>query len=120
VSGDLFQGVWDGAACTGPNSGPVTRNVWQQYVMTYNSATSTVNGYIDGVYEGSLPGVTRVSPITLILDYFYYGIMAADPQSFGDGTALAGDWSIFRVYKRALSDTDVLQNYLATAPRYSA
>jgi hypothetical protein len=120
VSGSLFQGVWDGAACTGPNSGPVTRNVWQQYVMTYNSATSTVNGYIDGVFEGSLPGVTRVSPITQILDYFYYGIMAADPTSFGDGTALAGDWSIFRVYKRALSDTDVLQNYRATYPRYSA
>jgi hypothetical protein len=120
VSGFLYQGVWDGFDNTGPNCGAVTRNVWQQYVMTYNSATSTVTGYIDGVLEATEAPVTRISPQSDGRTSYFYGIMAADPQSFGDGTALAGDWSIFRAYTRVLSDAEVLQNYLATYPRYYA
>lgn len=118
VSGFLYQGVWNGFDNTGPNCGAVTRNVWQQYVMTYNSATSTVTGYIDGVLEATQGSVTRTSPQSNSRTSYFYGIMADDSQSFGDGTALAGDWSVFRVYNRALSDAEVLQNYLSTAPRY--
>jgi hypothetical protein len=49
---------------------------------------------------------------------YYYGIMAADPQNFGDGSALSGDWCIFRAYNRALSAAEVQQNFRATNPRF--
>ena len=120
VGGDLYQGVWDGSDNTGPVNGPVTGAIWQQYVMTYDSATDTVSSYIDGGNVETLGGVNRVSPVNYGgLFTYYYGIMAADPQSFGDGSALVGDWSVFRVYTRALTATEVLQNYLATYPRYA-
>jgi hypothetical protein len=119
VSDALWQGVWDGSDNAGPVNGPVTRNVWQQYVMTYDSIFDTVRSYIDGgnVSEGF--GIVRVSPMEVGDNTYYYGIMAADPQSFGDGGALAGDWCIFRAYTRALSQAEIYQNYLATATRFN-
>ena len=44
--------------------------------------------------------------------------MYADGTNLGDGTSLAGDWSIFRVYNRALSAAEVLLNYQGSAGRY--
>lgn len=120
VSSSIYQGVWNGTDNTGPVNGPVTRNVWQQYVMTYNSVTDVVWSYIDGSNGVTQSGVNRVSPMnTGGLFTYYYGIMAADPTNFGDGSALSGDWCIFRAYNRALSATEVQQNYLATAPRFN-
>ena len=49
----------------------------------------------------------------------YYDLMYQDSTSLGDGSSLAGDWSIFRVYNRALTAAEVLQNYNATKGRYT-
>jgi hypothetical protein len=38
--------------------------------------------------------------------------------NFGHGGALTGDLGEFRLYTRALSDAEILQNYRATAPRW--
>ena len=121
VSDYIYQGVYNfSGQCAGPSNGPVTRNVWQQYTMTYNFSTGTVNNYINGTIITTLSGISRISSQTYGSSNFYYGIMAADSTNFGDGSALAGDWSIFRAYTRPLSDAEVLQNYLATYPRYYA
>jgi hypothetical protein len=49
----------------------------------------------------------------------YYDLMYQDSTSLGDGSSLAGNWSIFRVYNRALTAAEVLLNYQGTVGRYT-
>lgn len=112
VSGALKGAVWPYTTII--TGGSVTRNVWQQYTLTYNVATTTQTLYINGVNQGS-SSITRNFGGTVL----NYGIALADFTSIGDTSALACDWSIFRVYNRALSAAEVLQNYRADAWRYA-
>ena len=119
VSGSLKMAVWTAVGfSTVLNVGTVTRNVWQQYVLTYNVATSTLSGYLNGVNTASAGSITRASPQSSGSPQLYYMWMYPDSTSLGDGSGLAGDWSIFRVYNRALSTAEVLQNFNATKTRY--
>lgn len=118
VSGNLRVGVWTTeSGLYNLNVGAVTRNQWQQYVMTYNAATSTLSGYINGTGT-SASGVNRFSPQENSSPQLYYSLMYLDETSLGDGTALAGDWSIFRVYNRALTAAEIIQNYNNNKSRF--
>jgi len=44
--------------------------------------------------------------------------MVADTTNMGNGSYLAGDWSILKIYNRALSQSEVNQNFQATKGRY--
>ena len=119
VSGNLKVAVWTATGySTVVTVGAVTRNQWQQYVLTYDSATSALRGYINGSTTASATGITRASPQSTGQPQLYYDLMYADGTNLGDGTSLAGDWSIFRVYNRALSAAEVLLNYQGNAGRY--
>ena len=49
VSGSLKVAVWTASGySTVVTPGAVTRNKWQQYVLTFDVATSTLRGYING------------------------------------------------------------------------
>ena len=119
VTGNLRVRVWTMPPEPNLLVGAVTRNTWQQYVMTYNSATSTLRGYINGATTTNQTGVSRLSPQEGNASQLYYALMYQDGTSLGDGTSLAGDWSIFRVYNRALSSSEILQNYQANSWRYN-
>ena len=115
VAGNYKADEWTGAGYgTAINAGAVSRNVWQQYVMTYNLGTTTLTAYINGVSKGT-SSMTRVFGGTVL----YYAIAYGDFTNLGDGSFLACDWSILRVYNRALSAAEVLQNYQADSWRYS-
>jgi hypothetical protein len=118
VSGNLRVRVW--AVPTAPNLlvGAVTRNQWQQYVMTYDNATTTLRGYINGTTTTSA-AVTRRVPWDDSQPELYYALMVADSTNMGDGSALAGDWAVCKIYNRALSQAEILQNYNAVQPRYA-
>lgn len=118
VSGNLRVSVWTPSGISPLTVGAVTRNQWQQYVLTYDTASSTLRGYINGTTTANLTGVSRDSPQEGFAAQLYYALMYADGTSLGDGTSLAGRWSIFRVYNRALSAAEVLQNYNAEVSRY--
>lgn len=114
VSGNLKVATWE--YTIGGNSGtmvgPVTRNVWQQYTLTQNATTTT--GYINGSTTASVAHVRAFSAPGL-----YYGIMLGDSvTNLGDGSYLAGNWSILKVYNRALTQTEVQQNYDSLKGRY--
>lgn len=117
VSGNLRVGIWTSGGLYNLNVGAITRNVWQQYVMTFDSATSTLKGYINGTGT-SASGITRNSPQEGNATELYYSLMYQDFTSLGNGTSLTGDWSIFRVYNRALSAAEIVQNYNNTKSRY--
>ena len=118
VSGNLRVGVYTAAGLANLLVGAVTRNQWQQYVMTFNATTGVLSGYINGSTTTSVSGVSRLSPMDGYAPQLYYPLMYQDGTSLGDGSSLAGDWSIFRVYNRALSAAEVLQNYNADQGRY--
>ena len=121
VSGTLKVAVWttSGGYSTVVTPGVVTRNQWQQYVLTFDSATSTLRGYINGSTTASASGITRASPQSTGQTVLYYDLMYVDGTNLGDGSSLAGDWSIFRVYNRALTAAEVLINYNGSVGRYS-
>ena len=117
VSGNLRVRVW--AQPTPPNLlvGAVTRNQWQQYVLTYDNATTTLRGYINGSTTTSA-SVTREVPWENGAPVLYYALMVADSTNMGDGSSLAGDWALCKIYNRALSQSEVNQNFEATKGRY--
>ena len=111
VAGNLKVATWSYSIGAGTVVGPVTRNVWQQYTLTQNATTTT--GYINGSTTASAAHVREFSAAGL-----YYGIMLGDPTSLGDGSYLAGNWSILKVYNRALTQAEVQQNFNAIRGRY--
>ena len=111
VSGNLKVAMWPYTLGTGLVVGSVTRNTWQQYTMVYSAGTC--RGYINGSTTNSY-SVTRSFGAAGL----YYDIMGNCPTSLGDGSYLAGNWSVFRAYNRALSQAEVAQNYNVLRGRY--
>lgn len=111
VSGNLKVAMWPYALGGGVVVGAVTRNVWQQYTLVYSAGTC--RGYINGSTTNSY-SVTRTFGGTGL----YYDIMGPCSTSLGDGSGLSGNWSVFKAYNRALSATEVAQNFGALRGRY--
>lgn len=117
VSGKLEFGLWGGAILL-VSSGPtetVSFNQWHQIVLTYDG--TYCRGYIDGSLADTVtvtwdsPNVDRSLP-------FYMLIGSADNTSHGDGTYFNGKIGITRIYDRALSANEILQNFNANRSRY--
>jgi len=118
VSGNLRVRVWAQPTPSNLLVGAVTRNQWQQYVLTYDNATTTLRGYINGSTTTSA-SVTRDVPWENGSPQLYYALMVADiVTNMGDGSSLAGDWALCKIYNRALSQSEVNQNFEATKGRY--
>lgn len=111
VSGNLKVAMWPYALGGGVTVGAVTRNTWQQYTLVYSAGTC--RGYINGSTTNSY-SVTRTFGGTGL----YYDIMGPCSTSLGDGSGLSGNWSVFKAYNRALSATEVAQNFGAVRGRY--
>jgi hypothetical protein len=114
VSGNLEVATWEYTigGSSGTLVGPVTRNVWQQYTLTQSATTTT--GYINGSTTASKAHVRTFSAAEL-----YYGIMLTDSvTNLGDGSYLAGNWAVLKVYNRALTQAEVQQNYNSLKGRY--
>jgi hypothetical protein len=116
VSGALKGAVWPYTNII--TGGSVTRNVWQQYALTYNHSSTTQTLYINGVSQGSSTITRSFDPSAAPNPGLWYAIGLGDITNIGDTSYLACDWSIFRVYNRALSTDEILQNYQAESCRY--
>ena len=112
VSGQVEFGLWTGAGITstGP-TGALTLNQWHQIVLTYNGHGSPVKGYIDSVLVGQTANVNFNSPMDNSSSEFRIAFGAEDSTSQGDGSYFDGRFGIARVYGRALTDAEILQNY---------
>lgn len=96
----IYGGQFFSAIDTGTSSATLTSNVWTQLVIT--KTTSICKFYKNGVFLGS---TTRTqSNYTTISPYA--------SSTFG------GNLSIAKLYNRALTDAEVLQNYNALKGRF--
>ena len=91
------NGVWGVAA---PDSPTLTPNVWYNIVWTYDNGGLM---YTNGVVNGSKTG---------------NGTLATNTQQLKIGDELSGGISDIRIYNRALTSDEILQNYNATKSRF--
>jgi hypothetical protein len=103
--------IWHGSLTNRVVSTAKSFNTWYHIGFTYSGTTFTA--YIDGVSIGSTT-FTRETATSL-----YYGLCAIDSTTnMGTGAYGAGRMSNFLFYNRALSATEVLQNYNAQFNRF--
>jgi hypothetical protein len=118
-----FEGRWGGSANTTQNASysvdiagtansltiqnSWSNNIWYNVTLTYNSSANTSQIYVQGILDttGTAGNPSALSGI------FYIGRSSA-------GGNINGNISQFTVYNRALTASEVLQNYTATKGRY--
>jgi len=120
VSGNLEFGLWNaGLQSTGPTSA-MSNNAWHQVVLTYDG--TTCRGYLDGSLAGSVtvswdsPYDGGVSEATA----FHIAYGATDATDQGDGTYYNGRMGLQRIYNRALSAEEIVNNFNATRLYYTS
>lgn len=86
-------------------------NTWYNYVLTYDG--STVKSYYNGILENSYSSTITSQPTgnTNIANFTYYGPGVA-------AYSFEGRIPITRFYNRALTSTEVTQNFNATRGRF--
>jgi hypothetical protein len=101
----IYVGFWQGSLFQ-VNCGSYTANRWTHVCYTYSG--TTVRGYVNGIQVNTGTS-TRQVPGT---DHFGVG-SAGNP--YGN---LTGRIGAYKLYSRALSASEVTQNYNALAPRF--
>jgi hypothetical protein len=111
VDGEVRIGFWiGGTAYIG--IGTITTGEWYQIVMTYSG--STLTGYMNGVEGGINNELNKEYPG----NPSFMIIGDVEPTNFGTGLPFNGRVSNVKLYNRALTDEEVLQNYNAIKYRY--
>ena len=88
-------------------------NVWSNIVMIrQNGATNNGHFYINGVYESLLSAATVLNVDTTT------NMTIGNTADFFSSYWFTGTYGIMQIYNRALSATEVLQNYNATKTRF--
>lgn len=96
-------------------SGPfLVNNKWYcfHFVTSFDGVNTTMSSYSDGIFRGS--ATYSGSPVTTSLYNLTLGNQRPDLISY----PFRGKISIFKYYNRALSATELRQNYNATKTRY--
>lgn len=96
------EGYWETGAA-------VSLNTWNSFTAVWNNSTSTISQYTNNVKTTGTPTVGNSAPGT-ILDI---GREAGIPTR-----QFAGGIAFVRMYNRALSDSEVTQNYNAMRGRF--
>jgi len=89
----------------------MTLNTWAHLVMVVDQQSNFAYAYYNGVLNGSAVALTKALRSYGTADYFFLSGSGTDFSSNGK-TAVA------LIYNKALSATEVLQNYNATKKRY--
>jgi uncharacterized repeat protein (TIGR02543 family) len=111
VNGVLKFRVWDCSIATSAIATPL--NNWYYVGFTYNFATSTLIGYVNGQVAATVSGCSRSQPTNL-----HFGIGAADSTNMGSGAYGNFRFGSLHVYTGALTATQVQQNYDAGCSRF--
>jgi hypothetical protein len=105
VGGDVKLRVWnlDPPYVT---AGTNNSSRWNYVALRYNGATSTVDGYFNGV------AATPQTYTRLFSPNAYLAILGQpDTTNMGSGEFFNGNIAIYRNYKRALTNAEILANF---------
>ena len=108
-SGQLRMSLWH-SSLTNRVTSTLSFNTWNNIGFTYSGTTLT--GYVNGSSVGTTT-LTWSKPTNL-----YFGIMATDSTDMGTSAYGDGNVSAFYTYNKALTSSEVTQNYNALKGRY--
>jgi hypothetical protein len=91
-------------------------NNWHNFVGMWDGSTKTVRVYIDGIQGTFNAGGNPSGESNNIGNYNGSVVIGSET---GGNNPLNGNVSSFRIYNRALTASEVLQNYNATKQRYN-
>jgi hypothetical protein len=115
----IITSLWNGTAVTRVVNGAGSYlNTWKQVVRVYNG--SVLTSYLDGVIGGTI-SIAYDSPHNDGITDWYLAFGAIDTTTYLGSVAgyFAGRYGIIRYYRRALSASEVLQNYNSTVYSYN-
>jgi hypothetical protein len=92
----------------------LNNNVWHNITTTFSNNTNQL--YIDGIYNTQRTGIGFVSFTTTY--YYILGAGHAAGRSLGTNY-FSGNISHFNFYNRALSTSEIMQNYIAMKGRFN-
>ena len=113
-SGAISFSLWHGSLTTRITSSNLSFNRWYYVGLTYEG--TTLSAFINGIRIGTAT-LTRQVPS----DYNYathYAIGAQDNSNMGTSAYLNGAIGSYKIYNRALSRLEILQNYKAQRGRF--
>jgi hypothetical protein len=91
---------------------PTTNIAWNHYVATYDNATGRRATYYNGaLLAENVSGVTNTSASVFMIGAFN---LSGTPTNHFNGRI-----ALVKIYNRALSLSEILQNYNATKKRYA-
>lgn len=94
-----------------PGTTTLSSNTWYNFTMVYNYDSSLWIGYINGMQEFSVAKTGTVASSS------FYGYVGYTPQG-GEQSNFFGQIAAVQYYNRALSATEVTQNFEAVRGRY--
>ena len=110
-------GLWNGTGITSDSGSAISYNTWWHMAQTYDAATNSMKGYINGSEVASAT-VSFNSPHDDSETTQYHLFGAATITNMGDGSYYNGRMSEIRIYNGVLSAADVQENFNATKTRY--
>jgi hypothetical protein len=112
-----YFGLWNGAGITSDSGSAISYNTWWHMAQTYDAATNSMKGYINGSEVASAT-VSFDSPHDDGETTQYHLFGAGTITNMGDGSYYNGRMSEIRIYNGVLSAADVQENFNATKTRY--
>jgi len=102
-NGTIYQGHYSADA----QAGTGTLNAWNNICYTYTQSSGTASIYKNGILQGSGNIASFIGTTNILIG-----------RSLGGGY-FVGNGSNYKIYNRALSSTEVLQNYNAQKSRFN-
>ncbi len=114
ASNGKIRVYFDGLSSPGyhESNSTVPLNKWTHAVVTRDSSNSTINIYINGVLDRTISSITG----NITVQQTYNLAMGAWS---GSGYQFNGLIAVGKIYNRALSAAEILQNYNVTKKRFS-
>ena len=112
-NGEVKLRVWQISALS---LGTTTFNEWHHVVLTYNGATNTLNGFLDGAKADAEVVQVRNSNPYSYSGYALYPLGRGDTTSLGDSRYFSGSLDEFHLFNHSLSEEEAAALYNINVP----
>ena len=89
-------------------AGTVSVDTWYHVALTYNASDGVTVGYLNGVQQGTINYTSNVT-----FNSIPFNLCKSQPNAYFDGSV-----ALSRCYNRAISATEISQNYNAQKSRF--